>query len=484
MLDANTFRLAWGRSLDDSSKRSLTLVLNLLAVAPLVVVGLLLVGFHQESLRPWFTVLAYAAIGLTLFLQVNVSKDWLNPLILILGASVVRYTLPALYSRPEEVESIGVYRFLALTPGSWEAGHDLALLGILSTILGWVVLEGSYGESKVVKPQSRSALPLKAGMAVGLLSLVIFVELNGSFLTAVYTGYFRSLTVDRGGAFFYLGLILIPSAVILVSVDGVTLRLLRIAPSVLAASWYFILGGRARAATPLLAAVLTLRCLGANSAKRSIMKGVALAVTIGFISLLIAFSGSVYRATDRGDGWSYSIRSFQDYLSTSLIADIGNLHSLAAATTRPPGDLQGATFIGNLLWPLSKALGLPSQSAGVFLVRDLNESDRPSGLHASLIGDAYINFGARGVAIVCFLFGAAVKVIYLLWRKRLIHPAIYALSLVYALRIFLETIEKWPETLVVLGFGTGLLYIGRELWKPDDEFTRALSLDSSATTPI
>ena len=133
---------------------------------------------------------------------------------------------------------------------------------------------------------------------------------------------------------------------------------------------------------------------------------------------------------------------------------MGQLHSLAAAIEIGPGVLGGQTFIGSFTWPLNKFFIIPGRSAGIFIIDTLVgfPDGRSWGLNASLIGDAYLNFGLGGVVIVMLLFGALLKVLYLKFRQGSVHGAIYSLALLSSLQAFWLSIEVWPQALTTLAF--------------------------------
>ena len=119
-----------------------------------------------------------------------------------------------------------------------------------------------------------------------------------------------------------------------------------------------------------------------------------------------------------------SVSRFSQHVKESIFSDLGQLHSLAGAIAIGPGVLAGDTFIGALSWPLSKVYPFPGRSAGVFIVEELigfGKDQERWGFNASLIGDAYLNFGFSGVVMVMLLFGALLKILYLKFRQGNLH---------------------------------------------------------------
>jgi hypothetical protein len=87
--------------------------------------------------------------------------------------------------------------------------------------------------------------------------------------------------------------------------------------------------------------------------------------------------------------------------------------------------------------------------------------ERKWGVHASLVGDAYVNFGTAGVGIVMGLFGILLKLLYVKFREGILQGAFYVLAVVYAAQIFLQSIEAWPYMLTVLVFASCIILLAR-----------------------
>ena len=139
---------------------------------------------------------------------------------------------------------------------------------------------------------------------------------------------------------------------------------------------------------------------------------------------------------------------------------------MAAAVSIGPGVLEGRTF-SVLLWPFLEFLGLPGKSAGVFMVQELLPGfivERKWAFHATLIGDAYLTIdGVVGVVITTMIFGMILRVLYDQVRVNVSNIAIYAIAAVQSVRLFHESIEKFPDTLVLLVFAVFVAQLARGL---------------------
>jgi hypothetical protein len=193
------------------------------------------------------------------------------------------------------------------------------------------------------------------------------------------------------------------------------------------------------------------------------------------IALLPVYSylGQVYRGGQGLEGilaQGLSIATLIGYMKYSLWVDWGSLHSMAAATMIGPGVLGGYTF-SVLLWPVSKFLQLPGRSAGVYMAETLvgfdeslgSDTRERWGFHATLIGDAYLNFGLLGVLAATIVFGIVLRILYLQIRVKLSNIAVYALGVACSLRLFYVSIENYPNVLVILAFTVFVIQLGRLL---------------------
>jgi len=87
------------------------------------------------------------------------------------------------------------------------------------------------------------------------------------------------------------------------------------------------------------------------------------------------------------------------------------------------------------------------------------------GVNATLIGDAYLNFGLTGVVVVMWIYGALLKLIYMKFRRGQLHSAVYVLAIVYGMQILWGSIEVWPQAVVVLTFAFAIALLGETIFK-------------------
>lgn len=440
--------------------------------------GLLILWLGQLSLLPFFLVAGYLAVFLILLWAVRFWRDLFNPLCLILVLGFVRFSLPAFLVLFRVDPQIALFEMMGLRSQDWQLAYVLALTGILGVVIGWFLIPGRVDRALQLKFRFAGGVSYAAlaGMLVGFIALLLFIGSNAPVMDVAISGEFRGTTIQEGtGKYWYLGLMLISSSVLL---SGYLLarssrpKWTSFVPVILAMFLFWVLGGRARMLTPLISGLLLMWYLRREQMgwDRAFFKSGSAYALIGIIgtpfAIWIAYVGELYRG---GSGIhavleSLSLLKLWQYLQYAVFTDFSGLYALAGAVAIGPGLLWGQTFISSLLWPLSDILHLPGKSGGIFIVETLvGFGERRWGVHSSLIGDTYLNFGIAGIPIVMGVFGMLLKIIYVKFRRGSVHSGVYTLAVVYSLRIFFESINKWGEALVVLAFALFIILLGELL---------------------
>lgn len=449
-----------------------------------IVVAAYLLGFlalwpEQDWLLTYFTPAAYLAISYAFVRTLQVWRDPFNPLCLVLAVAFVRFVLPGILflsgtEVPDEVDSF--FRTLQLSDNDWRRGNALALVGLLGVALGWLVVQVRWTRGQPIKFLLAEGVKYTAflGMAVGLAALAAFVLSNAS-LDVIVSGAFRGTTIQVGtGKFFFLAYFLIAGSVLLscyfVTKDRGWYSL---TPVLAAAVFYWVLGGRNRAMTPVACGLLLLWYFRRekNSWRKLSIKPRYFALVPCGVMLVawLSYVGLLYRG-EHGIGAfaeAMSLSGFWEHVQISVFGDLGQLHGLAGAIAIGPGVLNGSTFLGALSWPLGAIFPIPGRSAGVFIVETLAGfmNGQRWGVNASLIGDAYLNFGVGGVMIVMLIFGALLKTIYIRFRQGRLHGAVYAVAALSFVQISWVSIEVWPQALVTLSTTWLLIFLGRTVFR-------------------
>jgi hypothetical protein len=403
-------------------------------------------------------VLAYTLMLGALWSQLR--HGWASPLGLFLVFALLRFAVPGVAASVSEIPAVGLFEMLRLTEVDWWTGHSLALLGITSVVCGWLAMPSALAirlfgiVDRLESGASARQVLLNAVLlsGIGLAALITFVSFNasGAATETVVAGTFRSEQVIEGtGIFFHLALALIAGSVL----QAATLRSLRFSapvamlPAVLAGLAFFVLGGRARAMTPIFAGLVALTA--ENRQWREWLRTPAWYAGGVMAILVVGAVGHAYRG-DYGITAFWSLDDFlPGYIDYAIWFDVGQLHSLAAVVKLEPG------ILGRVVWvaafgSVGPLIGWQGRSSGVFIVESLT-SDLPRkwGVHSTLIGDSYLSIGLIGVVAVCFVFGAWLQALHA-WRwasprRNPLAAAVYGLAVVYSLRVFFESLEKIGE---------------------------------------
>ena len=423
-------------------------------------------------LIPIYFSLAYIMLSFVALTVTHFWCDCLNPVLLVLVLGFVRFSIPGFLSLRAEPD-LELFQMMRLESEAWILGHALALAGLLGVVMGWLMpmqLPGRrlLGILAIFRIRSPKGIPYAAilGICVGFAALLVFVRSHGLILEAVSTGEMRATEIREGtGKYFYLSLMLISSSIVF-SAYLIRKRYawwLTSLPSLLAASMFWVLGGRSRAFVPMACVALL---LWYRRDELKVPMRTVFSLTLVLLPVL-SYVGLSYRG---GEGMNaflriFSLSAFAAYVNYAVWVDWGQLHSLAGAIVVGPGVLGGQTFSYNLLWPVSQFLDLPGKSAGVLIVQTLlGESERSWGFHATLIGDAYLNFGIAGVFVVTAILGVILKVLYFGFRHGQIDSVYYSLAVIYSMRIFFESVEKFGEALVVFIFAFSVIRLGQTIF--------------------
>jgi oligosaccharide repeat unit polymerase len=442
--------------------------------------GVIAFWSEQSWLFPFFLPTAYLAFALVFIRTLQTWRDPFNPLCLVLIVGLVRFLLPGfliLNGAEPEGEVMTLFQLMKLSDSDWEGANVLALVGMLAVVLGWLLIQMRPRPHKPLKFELSESVKYVSllGMLIGALAIFAFVMMNAS-LGVIMSGGFRGTTIQVGtGKYFFLAYLLISGSVLFscyLLAHGRTR--LSIAPLVVTALLYGILGGRNRAMTPVATGLLLLWYYGREKKAWEKVtltpKYIALGLFIPLCIVWLSYVGLLYRGEfgARAFAEALSISGFLQHVKQSILSDLGQLQSLAGAIAIGPGVLGGDTFIGALSWPLSQVVSLPGRSAGVFIVEELvgfGKNQERWGFNASLIGDAYLNFGFSGVVMVMLLFGALLKLLYLKFRQGKLHCAIYTLAVLSAVQAFWVSIEVWSQALTVIGFAVSLIVLGSTIFR-------------------
>jgi hypothetical protein len=401
-------------------------------------------------------------------------KDVFTPVNILIGLAFARLSLPAAYFLFAQPES-KLFELMGLTePVLWYRANCLALLGLLSLLLGWILANPERRSSQLAFSQRypiavrrTEALAAVLALIIGGFAILWFVQSNIGIVQAIATGGFRTATIQGGtGKFFYLGLLAIPASLVIAA------RLLQnkrrswiwaFLPILLVVALFAILGGRTRSLVPVAALALTAWYLRADCrlTQRRLLWSLAAGLLAVFAFLLIGLYRQGYDLDASQN--EMATHAWANLAMTALFIEVGQLHTLAGALLLGGGALEGASLT-TLLWPLIEFVQLPHRSTGVYIAEELvGFDDRPWGFHGSLIGDLYINAGMAGLIIGCMIFGFFLGRVYSAFRAGALGAPFYALVVVYCVRIFFEALDKYPEFLTIVVYLASIKALGHLL---------------------
>lgn len=420
-------------------------------------------------------ILGCLSLGVVAYREAVRWRDLLNPITVLLVLCGLRFALPALLITINGEPTIEVIQLMSLEPFDWQLGQMLALAGVAGLTLGWLVVPSrsdSLTFPDLRGPRGAHFIGALA-MCVGILSLLLFVGENTVVDEAIVAGLFRQTTVQAGtGQYFFLSLALISGSVV------ATRYLLARRPALSWASWipvaiatlsFFVLGGRVRAAAPLIGAGLLVWYM--NQERRGWGRVRVLRTLTWIVAALVlaTWFGHLGRLYREGGGLgaleeSLSLQGLSDYLDESVYVDVGQLHTLAGAAALGEGAAGTLGFVGAITWPVSDFLNQPTGGAGVFILEKTSGMEFVAGLHPTLIGDSYLSLGVVGLVVITVGFGAVTKMWYVRFRSGKLDPCVYVVGDIYLARLLLESVDKWGETIVVLLFTLSTLALARFLF--------------------
>lgn len=443
--------------------------------------GIFLYSGATLMLFPFF-IASYTTVIISLLTSIRLWHDCFNPLALVIVFWMIRFSIAGCMTLFGIEPDAAIFEIMRLGLDDWIWGHTLAMLGMLGVVLGWSLsvkwprlITREVAANFHIRLRSPVCLAAGAAMIIGFTSLMLFIKSNASVVEATVTGSFRSTEIKPGtGKYFHLGLMLSAGSVVF------TAYLLRsrrfqwaaILPVLVATGSFWILGGRMRALTPLLAYLLLL--FYKRGLVRLSVKNFLLFTLLALVLLLLLIVGQFYRGNVPLSEFVRldSAGALHLPLYSILITDLGQLYSLAGATAIGPGVLGGRTFLA-MLWPWSNLLNLGGKSAGIYIVETLvgfAEEEGSSGqrtrwgVHALLIGDAYLNFGLLGVILLTIAFGMILKAVYVRFREGIVPDVLFVLFVIYSIvYIFYGSIEKFGETLIIFAFAIFVIKLGEAL---------------------
>jgi oligosaccharide repeat unit polymerase len=420
-------------------------------------------AFPDTILHPIFLVVGYPVLLWAAVATVRSTRDPFNPFTVLLVLAAVRFLLPAaLYDSVSSSVATPTLEFMGLTSAEMSTAHLLILVMLLATGFGWLLGMNRFRASRgTLHPvPGRSDLAVTA-VIIGAASLVLFVASNADLVAVVVSGGFRGTAIQEGTGFlYYLSFAMLAGVAVLTEfrAERRISTIALIAPALVVGLLYFVLGGRARMITPVAVALLILWYRHGMHQWRPSLRWIRRVALGAGVAVWLFYVGAMYRAGRLTTQVAFSLSDFYHYLSAAIVEDVGQLHGLAGAIKVGASTVGPWYAIYPFLWPFNTWVSLPAGDVdrldGIMKFRS---PDRSWGFHSGVPGDLYLAFGVAGVVAGGILVGLALALCYRRFRAGRIPFAIYALFLVYGIRVFFEGLGKWSELLTVVAMALALI---------------------------
>ena len=384
-------------------------------------------GFFEglEALELPFLALGSVVLVGVMIGSVRQSRDYLNPLLVLVASAFVRLGLPAVLSLWYEPPTNLVW--FNLPSVYWQQGRALALMAVLAVTVGWLLVpRGAFASSErafqrigaIVRIDQRSAILASICVVVGVLFALIYLRLNfSSAFDAVAEGSIRKNPsyVSGTSRYSFLAYWLLNSGAAILSCYLISVRnkpwWIGLAPGFVVLLVLSPFGQRVGAMTALIYGLLLLWYRGNVAAVRLYKVGLVLLIVLPLLMIYIGFI-LYYRGAGIASGLElFSTNGLRDYIEYTVWVELGTLHPFVMATVFPPGVLHGQTYPLIGLY-VSDLFGIDGVRPGAFMVEQLISPAGGWGYHTGLVIDVYMNTGLLASVVAGIVFGAVLRLIY------------------------------------------------------------------------
>ncbi|MBC8076120.1 MAG: hypothetical protein H7Y32_08615 [Chloroflexales bacterium] len=391
-----------------------------------------------DALELAFLITGVLALAGASISAVRHTRDYLNPLTILIFSAALRLGLPGLLSVWYQPSARMVWFSLPST--YWSMGRALALAGVLAAALGWALVP-ERAAATIGRPIAALAHRLVAvdrrmrslsacWLLVGTASALLFLYLNfDSPLESIANGAIRQNPDHVAGTSRYTFL---ATNLLVTGAAALACYLARRA----GARWWAILspglfvllalspfGQRVGAATALIYGLLICWYSSAFTQVklRRVLSAIAVVAPLG---LLYAGFMQIYRGAGITSGLAFfSAAGIRDYLEQTIWVEIGTLHPFVMATFFAPGVLHNQTY-PELLGYLGPFFGVRGVRPGAFMVEQLIDPNGSWGFHTGLVIDVYMNNGLGACLLIALLFGALWRLMYEGFRAHAHSPGV------------------------------------------------------------
>jgi len=426
-----------------------------------------------------------AAVAIVALQGLRAERDWLCPIFLLAATAAVRIGIPAvLVARSGPPRHFHMFH---LREQDWTHGWMLALLGLVSISLGWLVLPRAtalLGRTSAAfldrgfRIDRRSFVVSACCVLLGAAFLVAFLRMNySSGLDALGSGTIRKGERVAGTSrYAFLAVSLLIYGTLLTSAWLLLVRRVRWLPGLLPAlavtAVISSFGGRVLAIAPLAFAGILL-WYRADRSRLGYAR--VLVAVVGVVSVFALYSVflTLYR---NGLGLAaakvaVSSEGLSRYRQATLWYEGGALHNYALAAHFPPGVLHGGS-VPLVVGLVGTVAGLTGVRPGRFLVVSFigDLPGRKWEFHSGVVVDLYLNFGLVAVVAGGVLFGLLLRTCYRGMRAYRHSPVVMAFYTVLLWRLFWmfyeHTIAALDIVFVVFPLMMAMLFAARLIPAP------------------
>ncbi|UKO98445.1 hypothetical protein [Nostoc sp. UHCC 0870] len=387
------------------------------------------IGVNQSIQLYIIIVLSLINICLVIIKCVKKYQDIFNPLLLFVTSVLIRAILPTLlllvFPPPEYLA------WMNISNNQWLLGGVLAILAIMSFILGWLITpkysiqSASKLANWLAKYFSNDRTHIASAVIttlLGILLMLLFYATTGSSGLAeiIQSGSLRATNERESGTyrFAYLAIgILYCSGTFLCAAllkDKSRPAWRGFRPCLIATLLLLPTGGRIVSLNPLIFGLTAFWYIRLINRRLNFKKLIIL-----LLSLILFLNYSFFLINYRtGLGISYALSQFDwsnfiSYFESFFWADVATLPVYALSATHIPGAMEGSTYPLILGTLLKFFFQLSGEVPGVFLIQDFFPlGNRVWGPHTGIFVDLYLNTGIIFAIMGCAILGLTLRVIY------------------------------------------------------------------------
>lgn len=369
------------------------------------------------------------------------SGDAFNPLTVLLVMCIVRLGLPAVLLRFTE-PPVGTVPNFGLSKAELEGGEQLAMIGVLSVLVGWYVCPAAltsgatrlyHWVDRMLREDPRLRPSATCAFGLGIVAIGISLTLSfGNPVIAAISGSARSGAAPGTSRFTFVAIALLTTSSVVIALHLARRRTSSpwavYLPALLATALLTILGGRITALTPLFLAVVGVRYIrqdrtpatprpsGASRRAKVAVASVALGIVLlGYVAFVPQYRGGEGASAL---GKTFDVETLSSYGQNTIWIELGQLYPYALAPRVGGGAMHGSTY-PEVLGLAGSLAGIHGERPGIVLAQLSGRSSAADqwGFQTGLPIDIFLNSGLTIALLGGILFGAVLRAEYVGFRR-------------------------------------------------------------------